>query len=120
MTRKSVIWMCAALMVTGIGFVTANTASAGWGQGSSYRTSGVRYQNYGNRGYGYQNYNYQPQRGYIQPGFSNRRGYGGGHYDYHDTTHFDYHPPTIIRHGNHFDVTPGHYDLHRSGHYDRH
>ncbi len=37
---------------------------------------------------------------------------------YHDTTHFDYHPPTVIRHRNHFHVAPGHYDLHRSGHFD--
>jgi hypothetical protein len=36
---------------------------------------------------------------------------------YHDTTHFDYHPPTVYRHGSHYHVVPGHYDLHRSGHW---
>ena len=36
---------------------------------------------------------------------------------YHGTTHFDYHPPEVYRHGNHYDFQPGHYDLHRSGHY---
>jgi hypothetical protein len=36
---------------------------------------------------------------------------------YHDTTHYDYHPPTIYRHRNHYHVAPGHYDLHRSGHW---
>jgi hypothetical protein len=36
---------------------------------------------------------------------------------YHDTTHYDYHPPTVYRHGSHYHVMPGHYDLHRSGHW---
>jgi hypothetical protein len=36
---------------------------------------------------------------------------------YHDTTHYDYHPTTVYRHGNHYHVQPGHYDLHRSGHW---
>jgi hypothetical protein len=36
---------------------------------------------------------------------------------YHDTTHYDYHPSTVYRHGNHYHVQPGHYDLHRSGHW---
>ena len=47
-------------------------------------------------------------------------GHGGGHYDWHDTTHLDYHPPSFQRHGNHFDFVPGHYDLHRTGHWDYH
>ena len=42
------------------------------------------------------------------------------HYDWHDTSHFDYHPPSYQRHYNHFDYEPGHYDLHRTGHWDRH
>ena len=44
----------------------------------------------------------------------------GGHYDFHDTSHYDWHPAQVYRHGNHFDVAPGHYDLHQSGHYDYH
>lgn len=116
MTRKSVIWMSAALLAAGVGFLSVDEASAGWGRGTGYRNSAYGYQSYGNSRYGGQNYGYQPGRGYAQPGFSNR----GGHFDYHDTTHFDYHPPTITRHGNHFDRTPGHFDLHRSGHYDHH
>lgn len=67
-------------------------------------------------GYGYGGYGYG-QRGYF------RGGYGGAyrpHYDYHDTTHLDYHPGTARRHFDHYDYTPGHYDVHRSGHWDRH
>lgn len=46
--------------------------------------------------------------------------YGSSWYrspSYHDTTHLDYHPPTLYRHGSHYHVMPGHYDLHRSGHW---
>ncbi|TWU24106.1 hypothetical protein Pla52o_20300 [Novipirellula galeiformis] len=55
---------------------------------------------------------------------SYRSGYGGyGHYghgyrgSYHDTSHYDWHPTQVIRHGNHWDIQPGHYDYHRSGHW---
>lgn len=36
---------------------------------------------------------------------------------YHDTSHYDYHAPQLVPHGNHFDYVPGHYDLHRTGHW---
>ncbi|WP_145061965.1 hypothetical protein [Adhaeretor mobilis] len=42
------------------------------------------------------------------------------HYDYHDTSHYDWHPTEVRRHGNHYDVQPGHWDFHREGHWDRH
>jgi len=44
-----------------------------------------------------------------------RSRYSGGYY--HDTSHFDYHAPTIYRHYNHYHVVPGHYDYHQSGHW---
>ena len=54
--------------------------------------------------------------------FSGGLGYGIGYQVrrpvYHDTTHLDYHRPSLQRHGNHFHVVPGHYDVHRTGHYD--
>lgn len=113
MIRKS-IWTCAALAIGAFGFVATETASAGWG-------GGFGYSNYGNRGYSNSSYGYQRSRGYSQFGVSNRgygsRGYGGARY--HDTTHLDYHAPSINRHGNHYDYTPGHYDVHRSGHFHR-
>jgi hypothetical protein len=42
------------------------------------------------------------------------------HPNWHDTSHWDYHPPEVVRHGNHLDHVPGHFDLHRTGHWDRH
>lgn len=58
-------------------------------------------------------------------GFGFGGGYGGGYGGFypstprwHDTSHFDYHPAHLQRHGNHFDYVPGHYDFHRSGHWD--
>ncbi len=47
-------------------------------------------------------------------------GHRGGHYDWHDTSHFDYVPGRYRRHGNHYHYTPGRYYYHRSGHYDYH
>ena len=59
--------------------------------------------------------------GYVNPYSS--FGYTAGRYVappvYHDTTHLDFHPATIIRHGTHFHVAPPHYDVHHSGHYHR-
>jgi len=34
--------------------------------------------------------------------------------------HWDYHPGSVRRHGNHYHVTPGHYDLHVPGHHPHH
>jgi hypothetical protein len=36
---------------------------------------------------------------------------------YHGTGHYDYHPTTIYRHGNHLHVQPGHYHYHPSGYW---
>ncbi len=122
MARRYVPCIGAALLVAGLGFLTADTASAGWGL--SIRSGNYGHPNYStsaypNRGYGYQNYGYQSNRSYRQSSYSNR-GYRGGHTDYHDTTHRDYVPQTVTQHRGHLDYTPAHYDVHRSGHYDRH
>ncbi len=59
--------------------------------------------------YGYRDHGYRSHyRSYV-PSYHGRY--------YHDTSHFDYHPTEIRRHGNHYDVYPGHYDFHRSGHW---
>ncbi len=57
--------------------------------------------------------NYAPQI-YTYPG------YPVHHQTWHDTSHYDYHPGGLQRHGNHFHYVPGHYDLHRTGHWDTH
>jgi len=78
---------------------------------------------YGNVG-GYPSNNFQSM-GYNS-GYSgyNRRGgypaYGGVHSSWHDTSHLDYHGPSLVPHRGHLDYVPGHYDVHRTGHWDTH
>jgi hypothetical protein len=48
------------------------------------------------------------------------RSHHGGHYDWHDTSHYDYHPGEFVRHRNHYHYIPGHYDWHETGHWDYH
>ncbi len=45
--------------------------------------------------------------------------YGGYHpHIWHDTSHYDYHAPSLVPHGNHYDYVPGHYHQHQTGHWD--
>ena len=86
---------------------------------SSPRLS-VSFGHRGNAGFrsGYRGYN----AGYG--GHSGRYGYpaygGNGYRTWHNTSHYDYHTPSVVPHGNHYHVVPGHYDLHQTGHWDRH
>lgn len=61
----------------------------------------------------------------------NPHGYGWGrthvvrrrspvHYDWHNTSHYDYIPAHAVPHGNHIDYVPGRVQYHREGHWDRH
>jgi hypothetical protein len=74
-------------------------------------------------GYGY---NYAPSYpvtaygGHVHHGANPWVNPGYGHYDWHDTTHYDYVAPRIVPHYNHFHYQPGGYILHQSGHYDLH
>jgi hypothetical protein len=52
--------------------------------------------------------------GYGYPGRDCYRGYKV----WHDTSHYDYHPGEFVRHRNHFHYVPGHYDYHETGHWD--
>jgi len=94
---------------------TADTASAQCGYGGGYGY-GVGYG--GSRlSIGYTRYS---------PRSSFSVGYGGGYPSYgygsHRVStyrargHYDYHPTTVYRHGNHLHVQPGHYDYHRGRH----
>ena len=128
-----------ALSFVGSGDVSAqhNRCNTGFGGGysSTYRGYGygggyssprfsvsVGYGNYG--GYPVQNFGNTG----FDSGFSGHNGFSGyginrvqrGHRTWHDTSHFDYHGPSLVPHGDHLDYTPGHYDLHRTGHWDRH
>lgn len=102
--------ICLAVLAAAT-FATTSTASAGdhhhHGHRGGFRSAygGISiggYRGYGgyNRGYGYGGYGY----GYTQP-------------RWHDTSHYDYHPTTVVPHGNHYHVIPGHYDYHQTGHW---
>ena len=110
-------WIAAPALALGLTFVgDAPQAAAqygcygGYGGGIGISIGG----GYGGHGYGAQRYgSYRmPYTGRIH---SSYYGHRGGFY--HDTTHLDYHPTEIRRHGNHFHVQPGHYDVHRTGHW---
>ncbi len=89
---KNLITACAVVAVMALfaGSASANHGYYGGGQGC--------HQNYGSYNFGNQ--------GYVQP-----------QAQWHNTSHYDYHPTTIVPHGNHFHVQPGHYDFHQTGHY---
>ena len=80
----------------------------GGGYGGGYSGS-----QFGVQVYSTPNYNYAPRYQSYQPSY----GYGQSYY--HDTSHYDYHAPSIQRHRNHYHVTPGHYDYHQTGHFHR-
>lgn len=121
-----------------LGFVGVSVASAqhygrnsGYG-GSSYQGAyssprlsvSVGYGNVGvypTQNYGYSGFN-SGFRGYTQSaGHSNYPSYGGhAHRTWHNTTHLDYHAPSLVPHRGHLDYVPSHYDVHRSGHWDTH
>jgi hypothetical protein len=59
--------------------------------------------------------------GYYNTGYGGYENYYRGGYGrsvWHDTDHYDYHPPEVVRHRNHYHVIPGHYDYHDTGHWD--
>jgi len=71
--------------------------------------------------------NYRPGYGATVPYYNfnyNGWGHSGGFYQYgamrfHDTSHFDYAPPVLYPHGNHYHYIPGHYDYHQKGYWSR-
>lgn len=109
------------LLATGVAltmmFAASNNAQADGfrnrGFSLSIGTFGQPY-GYGYGGYGYGGYH----GGYGIPHYGYGHGHGHGHSVWHDTSHYDYHPPQAYRHGNHYHVQPGHYDWHRTGHWD--
>ena len=111
-------------------FASATVAAAGlFASAPDTADAQVRFSiGIGNGGYG----NYGGFGGYRGYGFNNYGGYRGGyggysHYGHggygnygrawHDTSHYDYHPTTVVPHGNHYDVVPGHYHWHNTGHW---
>lgn len=73
-----------------------------------------------NHGY---NHRYN-QRAFYGGGYQHRAYYPSqrwhGAHSWHDTSHWDYHPREVYRHGNHYHVQPGHWDWHEDGHMHHH
>ncbi len=114
------------LLSLSAGSVFAQHCRSG-GYGGGYYSGGHFDGNsFGVQIYSTPSYNYAPQ--YVSSGYQSYQpsyqsytpnyGYSGQSY-FHNTSHYDYHAPSIQRHGNHFDVVPGHNDYHRSGHSHR-
>ena len=100
------ICLAAIAIAIAFTFTASGEANAQWGHGCGYGYQGqignVQPITRSQWGHGYRSY--LPNYGYRAPVF-------------HDTTHLDWHGPTIRRHGNHFHVQRGHYDVHRTGHW---
>ena len=90
---------------------------------SPYRTVGLRSGYYGGGYYGASPYGYRGYGGYRggyrshSPAIPHYHSNGRFHYGGHSRGHYDYHPPSLVPHGNHFDYVPGHYDYHRGRHH---
>jgi len=85
----------------------------------NYGAGNYGYGNQACRGYGgYQSLrpSYGPSIYYgrsYRPSFNSYQSYGGYR---SNRAHYDYHAPSLYRHGNHLDYVPGHYDIHHGGH----
>ena len=131
--------------VLALGWVGTSDASAQhYGCNSGYvgGYGGGGYNGYGHGGgyssrrlsvsVGYGNYGGYPSQNFGNPSFNSGytghrmyQAYGGypsygTHRTWHDTSHLDYHAPSLVPHRGHFDYVPGHYDVHRTGHWDSH
>lgn len=97
----------AVAAATGLFLTSTDSAEAG---GCGYGGFYGGYGRYSQPFYGHIHHN-------VNPWTATR---GGGHLHWHDTTHYDYVPPSLVRHRNHFHYQPGGYILHRDGHWDLH
>ena len=124
--------------VLALSFVGASNASAqhyGCNSGFGGRSYHGGYSSPGlSVSIGYRNVGAYPTQNYEYSGYNSRFGgynqsvgYGGFlsqrgsvHRTWHDTSHLDYHAPSLVPHRGHLDYVPGHYHLHRTGHWDTH
>lgn len=105
---KKLLIGCA--VVVAIACMPTGEAEAGHGLSYSFGTSFGPSYGTGLGGYTYASPSYYPTiytPTYVTPHRS---------HVWHDTSHYDYHPGSFRRHGNHLHFIPGHFDLHRTGH----
>ncbi len=86
--------------------------SADAGNGFSMQIGGLGIST--GHGHGHGGHGWGPS---IRPVYPIHGGHWGHRPFFHDTSHFDYHPPQLVPHNGHIDFVPGHYDLHRTGHW---
>lgn len=101
------------LVIGNGGYGPAGYGQVGYGQGGFYNPGYGGQINYGGGlgyGGGHLHHDVDPT---VNPG-------PGGHYDWHDTTHYDYIPGRWVQHGCHSHYIPGRYVLHQDGHFDLH
>ena len=103
----------AALLAGGLVATAPDTADAQ--VRIQFGSGGWRSNGWNNGGY-YGGRSYYGGSRYYDRGFNNSNYYGRGN-GWHDTSHYDYHPTTVVPHGDHYHVQPGHYDYHQSGHW---
>ncbi len=99
--------------------VVAMIAFANWSQPVNASDFGIHFAGPGyhvdlGRTHHRRHYRSYPSRSYHGHG----GGYHGGGHVWHDTSHYDYHPGEFVRHRNHYHYVPGHYDYHETGHWD--
>lgn len=104
---------------SGFGGGYSSGYSGGYGYGGGYSSPRLSVS------VGYGNYGGYPLQSFGNSGYGGYSGHGGypvygGHRTWHDTSHLDYHTPSLVPHRGHFDYVPGHYDVHRTGHWDHH
>ncbi len=110
-----------------VGLVTASSSNVfadhcNGGYGGGYGGYGGGYQGGFHGGYssGYRGNGFGVQV-YSAPRYSYAPSYTPAYQSqsyYHNTSHYDYHAPSLQRHRGHYDYVPGHYDYHQTGHYD--
>ncbi|MCC9603834.1 hypothetical protein LOC67_25060 [Stieleria sp. JC731] len=120
MFRRLTLLVAPVIAVGALMFADTPTASA---QGFSIRIGnygssfGAHRNSFSPYSYGYGTPSYRSYRSYrsYSPSYG-RSSYGHGSY-HPSRPHYDYYPPQVIRHGNHYDVIPGHSHLHHGNHH---
>ncbi|MCA9158864.1 MAG: hypothetical protein KDA72_11085 [Planctomycetales bacterium] len=116
MIRNLLLSAAAALGALSMG---ATEASAQWGHHGGHHGVQLGAHHGGHHSSHYGGYHALPSySSYYSGGLGYSSGYQVRRPVYHDTTHLDYHGPSLQRHGFHYHVVPGHYDVHHTGHFD--
>lgn len=113
--RKALCILCAGAAALLIG---QSDASAQCAYGGYDRGVGI---GYGGIGYGLSYNRFVSPRSSLSISFGSypayrNYGYGYGR-GFRQRGHYDYYPPALVPHGNHYDYIPGHYHWHRGRHH---